>query len=70
MKPIPAVLVLTALALPLDSLAVERFRMDPDHTFVHFAVVHNGVSSIRGRFAYAYYLRLVLRQLKGHGTLR
>jgi len=26
--------------------------------------------SIRGRFAYAYYLRLVLRQLKGHGTLR
>ena len=26
--------------------------------------------SIRGRIAYAYYLRLVLRQLKGQGTLR
>lgn len=26
--------------------------------------------SIRGRLAYAYYLRLVLKQLKGHGTLR
>ena len=51
MKPIPAVLVLTALALPLDALAAERFRIDPDHTFVHFAVVHNGVSSVRGRFA-------------------
>ena len=51
MKPIPAVLVLAAIALPLESLAVERFRMDPDHTFVHFAVVHNGVSSVRGRFA-------------------
>lgn len=26
--------------------------------------------SIRGRLAYAYYLRLVLKQIKGHGTLR
>ena len=26
--------------------------------------------SLKGRLAYAYYLRLVLRQLKGHGTLR
>ena len=29
--------------------AAERYRIDPDHTFVHFAVVHTGVSSVRGR---------------------
>ena len=27
----------------------ERYRIDPDHTFAHFAVVHTGVSSVRGR---------------------
>jgi polyisoprenoid-binding protein YceI len=31
------------------ALAADRFRIDPDHTFVHFAVVHTGVSSVRGR---------------------
>jgi polyisoprenoid-binding protein YceI len=30
--------------------AAEQFRIDPNHTFVHFAVVHTGVSSVRGRF--------------------
>ncbi|MBX9964610.1 MAG: YceI family protein [Burkholderiales bacterium] len=44
---------LAALALLLvpaaATQAAERFRIDPDHTFVHFAVVHTGVSSVRGR---------------------
>jgi polyisoprenoid-binding protein YceI len=35
------------LAHPL--LAAERYRIDPDHTFVHFAVVHTGVSSVWAR---------------------
>jgi len=51
MKLVPVVLAMAALASPLDTLAAERFRIDPDHTSVHFAVVHTGVSSIRGRFA-------------------
>ena len=29
--------------------AADQFRIDPDHTFAHFAVVHTGVSSVRGR---------------------
>ena len=29
--------------------AADRYRLDSDHTFAHFAVVHTGVSSIRGR---------------------
>lgn len=29
--------------------AADRFKIDPDHTFAHFAVVHTGVSSVRGR---------------------
>lgn len=38
------------LLAPLTSAqGAERFRIDPDHTFVHFAVVHTGVSSVRGR---------------------
>jgi len=32
-----------------QALAVEHFRIDPDHSFAHFAVVHTGVSSVRGR---------------------
>ena len=31
--------------------AADRYRIDPDHTFAHFAVVHTGVSSVRGRMA-------------------
>ena len=37
-------------ALPAASLAAEQYKIDPNHTFVHFAVVHTGVSSVRGRF--------------------
>ena len=38
------------LALPgSPASAAERYRLDPDHTFAHFAVVHTGVSSVRGR---------------------
>jgi polyisoprenoid-binding protein YceI len=29
--------------------AADHYRIDPDHTFVHFAVLHTGVSSVRGR---------------------
>ncbi len=29
--------------------AADRYRIDRDHTFAHFAVVHTGVSSVRGR---------------------
>ena len=42
--------LLAALVAP-SVFAADRFRIDPDHTFVHFAVVHTGVSSVRGRFA-------------------
>lgn len=31
------------------AVAADRYRIDPDHTFAHFAVVHTGVSSVRGR---------------------
>ncbi|HWQ37850.1 MAG TPA: YceI family protein [Burkholderiales bacterium] len=43
------VFCLTAAAWCTASAAVERYRIDPDHTFVHFAVLHTGVSSVRGR---------------------
>ena len=42
-----SLIAMTALSGP--SLAAEHYRIDPDHTFVHFAVVHTGVSSVRGR---------------------
>ena len=38
-----------ALLVGGHSLAADHFRIDPDHTFAHFAVVHTGVSSVRGR---------------------
>ncbi len=31
--------------------AEQRFRLDRDHTFAHFAVLHTGVSSVHGRIA-------------------
>ncbi|MEO8626719.1 MAG: YceI family protein [Betaproteobacteria bacterium] len=46
-----ALLLTVMSALSLDASAAQQFRIDPDHTFVHFAVVHTGVSSVRGRFA-------------------
>ena len=48
MKPTLAILAFAAAASQ-NIFAADRFRIDPDHTFVHFAVVHTGVSSIRGR---------------------
>ena len=41
---------LTAATLSGMTHAAEQFKIDPNHTFVHFAVVHTGVSSVRGRF--------------------
>ncbi|HWA13825.1 MAG TPA: YceI family protein [Burkholderiales bacterium] len=41
------------LALALPAAAADKFRIDQDHTFAHFAVVHTGVSSVRGRMAVA-----------------
>ena len=32
-----------------NASAADRYRIDADHTFAHFAVVHTGVSSVRGR---------------------
>jgi len=50
MKPAVALLgLLVASITAVAASAADRFRIDPDHTFVHFAVVHTGVSSVRGR---------------------
>ncbi len=35
--------------LPSTIFAGESYRLDADHSFVQFAVVHTGVSSLRGR---------------------
>jgi polyisoprenoid-binding protein YceI len=48
---LPAGLCLAAANLSNPALAAEQFRIDPNHTFVYFAVVHTGVSSVRGRFS-------------------
>jgi polyisoprenoid-binding protein YceI len=50
-----------AIALSLGAIALtqstthaaDRYRIDQDHTFAYFAVVHTGVSSVRGRMAVA-----------------
>jgi polyisoprenoid-binding protein YceI len=41
---------LAAAPLSGAAQAAEQFHIDPNHTFVYFAVVHTGVSSVRGRF--------------------
>ena len=41
---------LATAALSSSADAADQFRIDPNHTFVYFAVVHTGVSSVRGRF--------------------
>jgi polyisoprenoid-binding protein YceI len=55
MKNIAAItFFLGALALAQDPVfAAARYRIDQDHTFAYFAVVHTGVSSVRGRMAVA-----------------
>ena len=42
------VLLFAAFAVG-SSAAADRYKIDPDHTFAYFAVVHTGVSSVRGR---------------------
>jgi hypothetical protein len=43
MTPRPLFCVIAfAAAFALPALAADRFRVDPDHTFVHFTVVHTG----------------------------
>ncbi len=37
------------LALSGQGVAAESFRLDPQHTYVYFAVTHVGISSLRGR---------------------
>lgn len=44
-----ACVVASAMLSNTAAAAGERYRIDPDHTFVYFAVVHTGVSSVRGR---------------------
>ena len=49
---VPGMLLGMALAHSQSpASAAERYRIDRDHTFAHFAVVHTGVSSVRGRMA-------------------
>jgi polyisoprenoid-binding protein YceI len=45
------VFFLAAATLSGFTPAAEQFKIDPNHTFVYFAVVHTGVSSVRGRFS-------------------
>lgn len=45
-------LAAAAVAVALPATA-DSFRIDQDHTFAYFAVVHTGVSSVRGRMAVA-----------------
>jgi polyisoprenoid-binding protein YceI len=52
-------LALCAAPLATSATAAETYRIDADHTFAHFAVVHTGVSSVRGRIGVA----------KGNATL-
>ncbi|HTO42479.1 MAG TPA: YceI family protein [Burkholderiales bacterium] len=50
-SPLPSIVCFIAsVASPALTLAAEQYKIDPNHTFVHFAVVHTGVSSVRGRF--------------------
>lgn len=34
-----------------SAAATEQYRIDPDHTFAHFAVLHTDISSVRGRMS-------------------
>jgi polyisoprenoid-binding protein YceI len=38
------------LALASQGVAAESFSLDPQHTYVYFAVTHVGISTLRGRF--------------------
>lgn len=46
-----AVLFAALLGLPaLPALAAEAFRIDPEHSFIHFRVSHLGIAWVQGRF--------------------
>jgi polyisoprenoid-binding protein YceI len=45
--------LLLAMSIALPTAAADEYRIDKDHTFAHFAVVHTGVSSVRGRMSVA-----------------
>ena len=50
MKVYCAVLGTVVASLACGPLAAaERFKIDTDHTFAHFSVLHTGISSVRGR---------------------
>lgn len=52
--PAAAMLAWIALATAASvATAAEKYRIDLDHSFAHFAVVHTGISSVRGRMAVA-----------------
>ncbi len=52
MKTLSAGIFLVASALAQNAAhAADKYRIDQDHTFAYFAVVHTGVSSVRGRMA-------------------
>jgi polyisoprenoid-binding protein YceI len=36
--------------LPLTTMAVENFTLDPEHTFPSFEISHQGISMMRGKF--------------------
>lgn len=46
---IVAGMAVAALSGGAAAAAEQRYRLDPDHTFAHFAVLHTGVSSVHGR---------------------
>jgi len=53
MPPALAIMPLALATMSMPALAADRYRVDQDHTFAHFAVLHTGVSSVRGRMAVA-----------------
>lgn len=45
------ILILAALVtLPINSLLAASYSIDPDHTYVSFAISHLGFSTMRGKF--------------------
>ncbi len=51
-RPRPAAAAAVALALPAGAATAQPavYQLDPEHSFVHFEVLHFGTSTIRGRF--------------------
>lgn len=63
---IPALLL---LAMPLSAFsAAEYYRIDPTHTYPHFAIDHLGFSTLYGRFDQTTG-KLVIDQENGNGSI-